>query len=55
MKACLAILKDSFREAMASRVLLIAMIVIVVVLLLLSPFGLRYEKATELRRRVAGP
>ena len=50
MRPYLAILKDSFREALASRVLLIALAAIVVVLLLLSPFGLNYEKATELRR-----
>ncbi len=50
MRAYLAILKDSFREAIASRVLLIALAGIVVVLLLLSPFGLSTDKATELRR-----
>lgn len=50
MRAYLAILKDSFREAMASRVLLIALAGIVIVLLLLSPFGLSTDKATELRR-----
>ncbi len=50
MTAYLAILKDSFREAMASRVLLIALAGIVVVLLLLSPFGLSTDTATELRR-----
>ena len=56
MRAYLAILKDSFREALASRVLLIALVGIVVVLLLLSPFGLKYDKATELRRsEVAKP
>ncbi len=50
MRAYIAILKDSFREAMASRVLWIALIGIGVVLLLIAPFGLRTEKATELRR-----
>ena len=50
MRAYLAILKDSFREAVASRVLLIALAGIVVILLLLSPFGLSTDKATELRR-----
>ena len=50
MRAYFAILKDSFREAVASRVLLFALIGIVVVLLLLSPFGLSTNKATELRR-----
>ena len=46
----LAVLKDSLREAIASRVLLIMLIGIVVVLLLLAPFGLTTEKATEIRR-----
>lgn len=50
MRAYFAILKDSFREALASRVLLISLSGIVVVLLLLSPFGLSTDKATELRR-----
>lgn len=50
MGAYFAILKDSFREALASRVLLISLAGIVVVLLLLSPFGLSTETATELRR-----
>ena len=50
MRPYLAILKDSFREAIASRVLLIALVGIVVLLLLLSPFGLSTNKATELRR-----
>ena len=50
MRAYLAILKDSFREALASRVLLIALAGIVIVLALLSPFGLDTDKATELRR-----
>lgn len=50
MKPYLAILKDSLREAIASRVLLITLIGIGVVLALLSPFGLRYDTATELRR-----
>ncbi|MDG2127272.1 MAG: ABC transporter permease subunit [Fuerstiella sp.] len=50
MNAYLAILKDSFREAVASRVLLIALAGIVSILLLLAPFGLSTDKATELRR-----
>src|SRR6056297_1248732 len=50
MRAYLAILKDSFREAIASRVLLIALSGIVVVLLLLAPFSLQYEQSTQLRR-----
>ncbi|HIE97576.1 MAG: ABC transporter permease subunit [Fuerstiella sp.] len=50
MRAYLAILKDSFREAIASRVLLIALAGIVIILLLLAPFGLGTDKSTELRR-----
>ncbi len=50
MRAYLAILKDSFREAVASRVLLFALAGIVVILLLLAPFGLSTDKSTELRR-----
>lgn len=50
MRPYLAILKDSFREAIASRVLLVTLVGIVVVLLLLAPFGLNTETATELRR-----
>ncbi len=46
----LAILKDSFREAMASRVLWIALIGIVVVLLALSPTGLRTDQSLKLRQ-----
>lgn len=50
MRSYLAILKDSFREAMASRVLLVTLIGIGVVLALLAPFGLGTTVATELRR-----
>ena len=50
MRPYIAVLKDSFREAMASRVLWIALIGIAVILLLLAPFGLKIEKATQLRR-----
>lgn len=50
MTPYIAILKDSLREAVASRVLLITLIGIVVVLTLLAPFGLRYDIATEVRR-----
>lgn len=50
MRAYFAILKDSFREAMASRVLWIALIGIAVVLLALAPFALRTDKALALRR-----
>ncbi len=49
MRSCLAILKDSFREALASRVLLITLAGIVMVLLILSPFGLETSVSTELR------
>lgn len=50
MRPYLAVLKDSFREAMASRVLLVTLIGIVAVLCLLAPFGLDTSAATELRR-----
>lgn len=49
MRACFAILKDSFREAAASRVLWIALIAIVVVLLALAPLGLTTVPSTQLR------
>ncbi len=49
MRACLAILIDSFREAAASRVLLIALLAIVVVLVALSPLGLTTSVSTQLR------
>ncbi|MEZ6059606.1 MAG: ABC transporter permease [Planctomycetaceae bacterium] len=51
MRPYLAVLKDSFREAMASRVLWIALIGIVAILLGMAPFGLNSDKATQLRRR----
>jgi ABC-type transport system involved in multi-copper enzyme maturation permease subunit len=50
MRACLAILKDSFREAVASRILLVALVAILIVLALIAPFGLHEEKAVTLRR-----
>lgn len=50
MRAYFVILKDSFREAIASRVLLISLIGLVVVLLALSPFRLKYDQSTSLRR-----
>lgn len=50
MTAYFAILKDSFREAVASRVLLISLIGLAVVLLLLAPFRLQYNQSTTLRR-----
>lgn len=49
MRAYIAIMKDSFREAMASRVLWIALIGICVVLLLLAPFGLHKDLAVQFR------
>ena len=51
MRAYLAVLKDSLREAMASRVLWVALLLIAIVLLALAPFALRTDVATELRRR----
>lgn len=50
MRTYLAVLKDSFREALASRVMLVTLIGIVVVLALLAPFGLDISTSTELRR-----
>ena len=50
MRQYLAILKDSFREALASRVMLVTLIGIVAVLSLLAPFGLDVGTATHLRR-----
>lgn len=49
MKAIFAILKDSFREAAASRVLWIALIAIVVVLLALAPLSFTSAPSTQLR------
>lgn len=51
MRAYVAVLKDSFREALASRVLWIAIIGIILVLAGLAPFGISTDKAIELRRR----
>jgi len=50
MRPYLAVLKDSFREALASRVLWIVMILTTVVLLAAAPLGLREEKSSRLRR-----
>lgn len=50
MTAYFAILKDSFREAIASRVLLISLAGLIVVLLLLAPFRLQYNQSISLRR-----
>lgn len=49
MRAYLAILKDSYREARASRVLWISLVGIAIVLLLLAPINLSREKAVSLR------
>ena len=50
MRPYLAVLKDSFREALASRVLWILMIVITLILLAAAPLGFKQIKATQLRR-----
>ena len=50
MRAYLAILKDSYREARASRVLWISLAGIAIVLLLLAPINLSRSKAVSLRR-----
>ncbi len=49
MRAILAILKDAFREAWASRVLWMALAAILLVLLALSPMGLDNVISTQLR------
>ncbi len=49
MRACLAILRDSFREAAASRVLWMALGGILLVLLALAPMGLTSVASTRLR------
>ncbi|MEY3175260.1 MAG: hypothetical protein RLZZ436_3174 [Planctomycetota bacterium] len=49
MRAVLAILKDAFREAWASRVLWMALAAILLVLLALSPMGLDSVTSTRLR------
>jgi hypothetical protein len=51
MRAIVAILKDSFREAAASRVLWIALIAIVVVLVALAPLSLESSVSNRLRAR----
>ncbi len=50
MRAYIAVLKDSFREAMASRILWIALIGIFLLLLALAPFGLLYDRSIRLRQ-----
>ena len=49
MRAIVAILKDSFREAAASRVLWVALIAIAVVLLALAPLALETSVSNRLR------
>jgi hypothetical protein len=50
MRPYLSVLKDSFREALASRVLWILLVVITVVLVLSAPVGFRERKPTRLQR-----
>jgi len=50
MRAYLAVIKDSFREAFASRVLWILLVLITLLLLALAPLGVREQAASELRR-----
>ena len=49
MRQYLALLKDSFREALASRVLAFTLAGIVLILALLAPFGLSRNISTTLR------
>lgn len=49
MRPYLAILKDSFREAMASRVLWVMLAIITLVLTLLAPLGLNEQPSTVLQ------
>jgi ABC-type transport system involved in multi-copper enzyme maturation permease subunit len=50
MRSYLAILKDSFREALASRVLWIVLILATIALVLTAPVGLKHQKTARLRR-----
>ena len=50
MRPYLTVLKDSFHEAFASRVLWILLAVSTLVLLALAPLGLQDQRATLLRR-----
>ncbi len=50
MRPYLAIIVDSFWEALASRVLWILLILITLVLLILFPLGYRQQRTTEFRR-----
>ncbi len=49
MSAYFAIIRDSFREALASRVLWVLLIAITLVLLALAPFGYREQRTLALR------
>ncbi len=50
MKPYLAIIADSFREALASRILWILLVLITLFLAALSPLGFRAEQTTEFRQ-----
>src|SRR5215468_8767852 len=50
MRAYLAVLKDSFREALASRVLWILLALTTLVLAALAPIGISEKPATQLRQ-----
>src|SRR5688572_22564482 len=50
MKAYLAVVKDSFREALASRVLWILLVLTTLGLAAVSPIGLSEKPTTQLRR-----
>ena len=50
MRPYLAIIKDSFREALASRVLWIVLILATLALVVAAPLGLKEEKTARLRR-----
>jgi ABC-type transport system involved in multi-copper enzyme maturation permease subunit len=49
MRPYLAVIKDSFREALASRVLWLLLVMITVVLLSIAPMGYREKRTTGLR------
>ncbi len=51
MRPYLAIIRDSFREALASRILWVLLILISLFLLVLAPLGYRSEQTTTFQRR----
>ncbi len=51
MRVYFAVIKDSFREALASRVLWILLVLITLILAALAPFGLSTQAASTLERR----